>query len=306
MPGARVSRTLAAMGYSELRLRLPYTPPLHWPALEAFLMARATPGVEQVEPGVYRRTVRLDGTDALVEVKPAAGASHRLRALIRSTAPLTAQPISARLARIFDLSARPEEIDAWLARDPLLRRHVTRAPGLRVPGAWNGFELAVRAILGQQVTVAGATTLAGRLVHRFGERFESGTFGGPPDLRWHFPVPEALADADCTGIGMPGARAKAISQLATRVAQGSLSLAPDADPAETRRRLLEVPGIGGWTAEYVAMRALRDADAFPEGDLVLRRRLARGDAPLSPAAVRRRAERWRPWRAYAVMHLWRA
>ena len=290
------------MEQHELLLDLPFAAPLHWPALEAFLRARATPGVEQVEPGVYRRTLRIDGIDTLVEVGPSAGERHSLTARLHSTAPLPTQSIAERLARIFDLSARPEEIDARLGRDPLLRERVRAAPGLRVPGAWDGFELAVRAILGQQVTVAGATTLAGRLVERFGERFSGGTRS---DLGWHFPSAETLADADCAGIGMPGARAKAISQLARRVAEGSLRLDPSADPSETRRRLTEVPGIGSWTAEYVAMRALRDPDAFLEGDLVVRRRLAGAGDPPSPAAARRRAERWRPWRAYAVMHLWR-
>jgi AraC family transcriptional regulator of adaptative response / DNA-3-methyladenine glycosylase II len=193
---------------------------------------------------------------------------------------------------MLDLDADPAAVAAVLAGDPALAPLIEARPGLRVPGAWDGFELAVRAILGQQVSVRGATTLTGRLAERYGKSLAEPEAG----LLSVFPRPEALADAQVEAIGMPAARAETIRRLARAVASDRLSLSPTAPFAETRACLLEIPGIGPWTAEYVAMRALRDPDAFPASDLWLRR----------AGATERRAESWRPWRAYAAVHLWAA
>jgi 3-methyladenine DNA glycosylase/8-oxoguanine DNA glycosylase len=199
-----------------------------------------------------------------------------------------------RVRRLFDLDADPQRIDADLARDRRLAPSVRARPGLRVPGAWDPFELAVRAILGQQVSVARATALSGRLVARFGQPVEGGTDG----LTHLFPTPRALADADVASIGMPRARGEAIRDLARATAEGKRPL----EPVDGR---IDVAGIGPWTEAYVAMRAGRDPDAFPAGDLGLRRALsgADGTAP-SERAVLLLSEPWRPWRAYAAMHLW--
>ncbi|HWV85307.1 MAG TPA: AlkA N-terminal domain-containing protein [Capillimicrobium sp.] len=263
--------------------RLALRPPIAWEPLLAWLAARAIPGVETVAGGRYARTTAT-GTATLA---PAAGGGA---VELRATG---ADPDGdARRARhLADLEADPEAIDAALARDPLLAPHVAALPGLRVPGCWDGFELGVRAILGQQVSVAAASRLAGRVVAEHGEPLPR------PDgaLTHRFPAPEALADAPLPF--MPAQRSRAIRALAAATAGGDLDLSAGADPALARERLLALPGIGPWTAEYVAMRALHDPDAFPAGDLVLRRAL--GDDP-------GRAERWRPLRAYAAMRLWSA
>jgi AraC family transcriptional regulator of adaptative response / DNA-3-methyladenine glycosylase II len=200
-----------------------------------------------------------------------------------------------RVRRLFDLDADPLRIDAHLARDRRLAPSVRARPGLRVPGAWDAFEIAVRAILGQQVSVAGATTLAGRLVARFGKPVPDAADG----LTHLFPTPQALMDADIASIGLPRARAAAIAGLARATAEGKRPLEPESGG-------LDLAGIGPWTGAYVAMRGGRDPDAFPAGDLVLRRALAGEDQPAPPErAVLLLSEPWRPWRAYAAMHLWR-
>ncbi|MGH7789571.1 MAG: DNA-3-methyladenine glycosylase family protein, partial [Candidatus Binatia bacterium] len=186
-----------------------------------------------------------------------------------------------------------------LRRSPALRPLVDAAPGLRVPGAWDPFELAVRAILGQQVTVKGATTLAGRLAAAFGRPVDCGD-----GLTHVFPTAAVLAEADVAALGMPRARAETVRALARAVANGSLVLDAPLGLDDALTRLCAVPGIGPWTAQYVAMRAFGEPDAFPAGDLGLRSALGNGGGPLAEAAVVRAAEAWRPWRAYAALHLW--
>ncbi len=209
-------------------------------------------------------------------------------------------PLLARVRDLLDLDANPDAIARHLARVGLID-DVDAFGGIRIPGTLDGFALAVRAILGQQVSVKGATTVMGRLVARFGEPYVG------EDARLSRLMPTAHAIASCTTgdiatLGMPGARADAVLALARAVAGGELDLAPGGDPAVVLRTLTALPGIGDWTAHYIAMRALRWPDAFPANDLVLRR--AAGN--LSAAALRTRAEAWRPWRAYAAMHLWRS
>jgi AraC family transcriptional regulator of adaptative response / DNA-3-methyladenine glycosylase II len=256
--------------------------------LFGFLAARAIPGVEEVADGAFRRTTADGGVVALGVRGPAI--------TLRTTA---AEPgIEARAARLLDLSADPATIDAALAADPLLAPLVARRPGLRVPGVWDAFELVVRAVVGQQVSVAAASTLAGRLVRAAGTPLDA------PDgsLTHAFPAPAALASADVDRIGMPRRRAATLRAVGAAVASGDVDL--DGPPAEAADALLALPGIGPWTVAYVAMRAFRDPDALPATDLGLRRAFEAVGLAGDERSIRRRAERWRPWRSYAVLHLW--
>jgi AraC family transcriptional regulator of adaptative response / DNA-3-methyladenine glycosylase II len=281
-----------------LRLRLDYRPPLEWDRLLAFLGARKVDGVEQVAGGVYARTVRLGGAAGVVSVAPVAGRPWLVAEASLSLAPALATVV-ARLRALLDLDARPDAVAAHLGHNPRLQDTFLRHPGLRLPGAFDPFEIAVRAVLGQQVSVAAAATLAGRLARRFGATLADAP---SPALAVLFPTAEALAGAT-TGavaeIGVPRSRAETVLALARAVADGDVRLAPGSDPDEVARRLDALPGIGPWTAQYISMRALHHPDAFPADDLGVRKAL-RDRGP----AVERRAERWRPWRAYAVMHLW--
>ncbi len=289
-----------------LVLRLPFRPPFDWDALVAFLGLRAIPGVETITPEKYVRSIRLDEAVGIVEVTPAPG-KHHLVAKLRPSGPASLIRVSDRLRRIFDLSADPERISAQLRRDPDLRTRVRAHPGLRVPGAWDGFELAVRAILGQQVSVRGATTLAGRITEVYGEKLPelpAAKVADEPAPTCLFPGAEALVDLDPGAIGLTGARAKAISGLARAVAGGEIDLEASAGLDESVARLRELPGIGEWTAHYIAMRALREPDAFPASDLGLRKALGTKTGPATESQLRERAEAWRPWRAYAAVHLW--
>jgi AraC family transcriptional regulator of adaptative response / DNA-3-methyladenine glycosylase II len=277
-----------------LALRVPYRPPLDWPGLLAFLVARATPGVEVIVGEAYRRSVRIGDTTGWIEVAPAAGA-HALLVRLRPCDGAALLPIVERVRRVFDLGADPLQIDAHLRTDPRLRPLVAARPGLRVPGAWDPFEIAVRGIVGQQISVAGATTLIGRLVARCGERLDAAD-----GITHLFPTPAALAAADLTGIGMPGARAAALQGLARAVTDGALQLDAARGLEDAVARLRALPGIGEWTAQYIAMRGLAEPDAYPYGDLVLRQAMG----GVSAAELARAADAWRPWRAYAAVHLW--
>jgi AraC family transcriptional regulator of adaptative response / DNA-3-methyladenine glycosylase II len=288
----------------ETRHRLPFTAPYDWPALLGFLSARAIPGVEAVDGARYRRTVEVEGRRGRIEVAAAPGGGHLLATILLS-ARIPRPPLVARLRRLFDLDAQPAPIAARLSADPRLAPLVAARPGLRVPGAWDPFELAVRAILGQQITVAAATRLAGRLVAAHGTPVAASE-GAEPELGLVFPPPERLASADLARLGMPRARAAALAGLAAAAgADGSL-FASGAGLADAVARLRRLPGVGEWTAQYVAMRALREADAFPAADVGLLRALADGAVRPTPAQLLARAEAWRPWRAYAVVHLWTA
>jgi AraC family transcriptional regulator of adaptative response / DNA-3-methyladenine glycosylase II len=299
-----------------IALRLPFRPPFDWDSLLAFLGARAIPGVERIESGTWARTVRGPAGPAAIRVRPLPGEPALVLELPAAAGPPLLDTVD-RVRRLFDLDADPHAIAAHLGRDRLLAPLLARRPGLRLPGAWDPFETAVRAILGQQVTVAGATTLAGRLAAAHGEAIPP---AGEPDrsaergLVRLFPTPEALASLDEAGAGMPAARVRAIRALAAAVRAGHLDFA--GDRAACRAALLALPGIGPWTADYLGMRVFADPDAFPAGDLGLRQALedhvprspARAGArPLpSTALVEARAEPWRPYRAYAAMHLWAA
>ena len=280
-------------------LRLDYRPPLALRPLLEFLAPRAIPGVEEVlvDAGEYRRTVALGDAVGWVRVR----AHHARPALVAevscSLAPAL-MPLVPRLRRLFDLDAHPAEIDGALGAHPRLRRLVSGTPGLRVPGAFDGFEASVRAVLGQQVTVKGATTLAGRLVECFGAPVATPF----PALTRLFPGPGQLvrSAAAIAGLGMPLSRARTVEGLA-RASQQGLALEPGGDRDATLASLAAVPGIGGWTAQIIAMRALGWPDAFPGSDLVLRRALG----VHREREAERLAEPFRPFRAYATLHLWR-
>ncbi len=290
-----------------LRLRLAYRPPLAWRELLTYLAGRATPGVEWVSPATdrYARTIRLDGRAGWISVRRTSRDSFLTVELPTGFADALFL-ILGRLRALLDLDANPGVVDAHLGTDPALAASVRAHPGLRVPGAWDVFELAVRAVLGQQVSVAGATTLAGRLAARFGEAIET------PFAALHHlaPTAEALANADVadlTALGIIRTRAQTIRDLAAAAARGELRFGPSITDHEVAGRLRAIRGIGEWTAQYVAMRALRFPDAFPAADLGLRKALADATGSLpSEKVLLARASTWRPWRAYAAVHLWQS
>lgn len=281
--------------------RLFFRPPLDWESLLAFLAPRATPGVETVTGDCYRRTYRLGGSDGTLEVRP--GGKNYLELEIDTAEEGLRRAIARQVRRLLDLSTDSHGVSRRLRRDPLLARWVEAYPGLRVPGAWDGFELTVRAILGQQVTVKAATTLAGRLAARYGRKLSPSRKG----LTTLFPTPEVLSRARMTSLGLPRARAAAIRALARAVTENRVALMETKRPADEEvHRLQALPGIGAWTAQYVAMRALADRDAFPHTDLGLVGGASLPGRRRSSQWLLARSERWRPYRAYAAMYLWKA
>lgn len=282
-----------------LHLKLRYREPFDWASLIGFLGVRAIPGVESVQEGVYRRTIRFGKDNGIIEVR------HQ-EAHLTLTVPAAfsrhASHIVARARRIFDLGADPKAIADRLDTDPILGKSCRANPGRRVPGAWDGFEIAVRGITGQQVSVKGATTVTGQIVEAYGEPLEGYSQYG---LTHIFPASERLAAARMNRIGMPRKRALTIRALARAVVDGHVDFRTAKGLEETVGQLCELPGIGPWTAQYIAMRAFGEPDAFPAGDLGLRRAAARGtEKEASQATLTELAESWRPWRAYAAMHLW--
>jgi AraC family transcriptional regulator of adaptative response / DNA-3-methyladenine glycosylase II len=273
-------------------LQLSYRPPFDWDALIGFLSARATPGVEAADRAGYRRTIAIDGQTGAIVIAPAdTGSALRIEVRFADSNVLPA--IVERARRMFDLDADPSAIAECLGGDRLLTRPLAAHPGIRTPGAWDAFELTVRAIVGQQISVRGATTIAGRIAARWGTPIDGGL-----DLNRLFPTPDQLADAPLEEAGITRARAATIRAVAKAVADGRLTF----EGASPLQGLRGIPGIGDWTAQYVAMRGLNEPDAFLSGDLVLRR-MAGG---LSARELEERSAPWRPWRAYAVMLLWQS
>jgi AraC family transcriptional regulator of adaptative response / DNA-3-methyladenine glycosylase II len=281
-----------------LHFELSYRPPYDWQAVSGFLAARAIAGVEAVDGGVYRRTVRV-----LVDGKPKSGwieiapstKKPALRVAVSASLAKALPPVLSRVKALMDLACNPTEVAQALGA--LARRR----PGLRVPGAFDGFEVAVRAILGQQVTVAAARTVAGRFAAAFGDPLET-SFAA---INRVFPSAEVISGlpyGQIARLGMPGARARSVLALARALAEGDLVLMPNADIEATLEKLRALPGVGEWTAQYIAMRALAWPDAFPHTDLGVRKALGESD----PKRVLAAGEAWRPWRAYAVMHLWQS
>ncbi|MDR3506700.1 MAG: AlkA N-terminal domain-containing protein [Caulobacteraceae bacterium] len=295
---------VSAQGGEALSIRLPYRPPYDWEAMVGFLSLRAIPGVEVVSSDRYARTIAIGPDRGLLVVRPLAG--DRLGVEIRFGRLSALPTIIARVRRVFDLAADPLAIGIHLSQDPHLAPLVAARPGLRVPGAWDGFELAIRAILGQQITVTAATVLAGKIAAAHGEPLPGDLAGRVEGLSHTFPTPAALAGADLAAMGlMPRVRAGSLSSLAAAVLADPNILGGRGSLDEAVARLKALPGIGEWTAQYIAMRGLREPDAFPHGDIGLMRALAGPDgARPNPAQLLARAEAWRPWRAYAALHLW--
>jgi AraC family transcriptional regulator of adaptative response / DNA-3-methyladenine glycosylase II len=286
----------------EIALLLRYHPPYDWPTMLDFLRRRAIAGIEVVAADHYRRTIALDSVQGTVTVEHAA-AANALRATVRFPK-LTALPaIIARLRRVFDLGADPIAIAAHLEQDPMLLPLVKARPGLRVPGNWDGFELAIRAVLGQQITVAAARGLAAKLVARYGKPLRH-----PEGALTHvFPEPKLLAKADLATLGMPRSRAAALSAVAKDAIADPQLFEATGELDDAIEKLRAIRGVGEWTAHYIALRQLREPDAFPASDIGLMRAIAKQEGrPYSATELLSRADPWRPWRAYAAQHLWSA
>jgi AraC family transcriptional regulator of adaptative response / DNA-3-methyladenine glycosylase II len=302
-------RRLQTTAHSQqgITLRLAYRPPYAWDELLQYLQGRAMAGLEQVDmqQACYRRSVQIDGKRGWIEVSHLADKQQ----LLLEVAPSLSTALLALLAKVrqqFDVEANPVVIAQHLQSDPLLAQQITRTPGLRVPGSFDAFELSIRAILGQQVSVAGATTVSGRLVQKFGDLAESPWLG----VSHHFPSAHRLAQLsveEIATIGVPKTRAATIQHFASFAAAGGLQLQPGISLDVVVQRLKALPGIGEWTAQYIAMRALRFCNAFPAGDLGLQK-AASAHLPqrCTEKQLLLRAEAWSPWRSYAALLLWQS
>jgi AraC family transcriptional regulator of adaptative response / DNA-3-methyladenine glycosylase II len=286
-------------------LRLRYRPPYDWDSMLAYLAARAIPGVEVVEDGTYARMVEIEGAVGFVQVAHLPE-RQSLGVTIRFPNVRSLPAIVARVRRLFDTGADIQTIGAHLSRDPQLAPLVAQRPGLRAPGGWDGFELAVRAILGQQISVPAARRLAGELVRRHGRPL-LGSDAVHPSLSHVFPTAERLATAAFIGLAMPASRQSSLKALAEAAVADPNLFRPFGTTEEAIARFRSIRGVGEWTAQYIALRALREMDAFPASDAGLLRsaELMEGVRP-SPDHLLKRAESWRPWRAYAAQHLWAA
>lgn len=288
-------------GMSEegVSLTLSYRPPYDWDSLAKFLGRNAINGVERVDSNGYARTIRLGQGYARVLISPVAG-QHALALHVSGAQPKDLFEIATTARRVFDLSADPAPIVQVLSDDPVLAPLVAAHPGLRVPGVWGPFECAVRAVIGQDMSAASAHELLTRLVERLGVRINDAT----DDLTCLFPSPEELANADLSEMGLGALKVAALTALARAVLAEGAKLAASTD--ELVKSLTLAPGARHWIGQYVAMRALGEPDAFPVGDHIVSRAMGGSRSVLSPEAMQRRAERWRPWRSYATLHLWRA
>lgn len=293
----------AASPAPEISLLLPYRPPYDWTTMIHFLEARAIAGLEVVTKNSYSRVIELRDLIGSITVSHAPEQSA-LRVAVRFPRLSVLSVIIARIRRMFDLSAEPRAIASVLSVDPVVGPLVSARAGLRVPGGWDGFEVAVRAVLGQQISLRAATQLVSRVVSAMGtpviERIEV------PGLTHAFPRPERFHVNTLAALGMSTARAAAIVGVATALAADARLFDPGRDLAEAAARLRRIPGIGEWTAQYIAMRAFGESDAFLAGDVGVQRRFALDGRRPTASQLLARAERWRPWRAYAVMHLWMA
>jgi len=282
-----------------VRMQLAYQAPYDWAAMLGFLSARAISGLETVDGGVYSRSISVDGQQGWLSVAP--GAGDWLEVTVDFPNPAALPEIKQRLRDMFDLSADPKRINRQLATDPLMARLVAARPGLRVPGTWDGLELAIRAVLGQQITVVAAIKLAGKLVAQYGTPLVTPHAG----VTHVFPSAEVLAAADLATLGMPKSRGRTLSAVAQALLDDPQVFQPKASLKEGVARLVALPGIGDWTAQYIAMRHMREQDAFASGDIALINALvALEGGPVSPRQLLARAEAWRPLRAYAAQHLW--
>ena len=286
----------------QCELSLSYRPPFDWPAMSAFFGDRAIPGVECVADGVYHRTARINGASGKISVAHAKK-GHALTLAVELPDSRDLMPVVERVRRMFDLDANMPEIHKALSVDPLLAKIVKKRSGLRLPVSWDPFESAVRAVVGQQISVKGSRTIIGRIAAKAGPEVD---VPDRPELSRLFPTPEELFTCDLGIIGMPAKRVATIKALSKAVAGGEVSLLVNGSMDHFVETLVRISGIGDWTAQYIAMRALGEPDAFPAADLGIIKALQEGDERPTPRQVRRRAEAWRPWRAYAAIYLWRA
>lgn len=298
MPPSALRKRHGTVAGGEPVLRLAYRPPLDFPAMLGFLRKRAIPGIERIDADSYQRVIVTDGRASLIRVS-ADPKRPELRLQLGTTDARAIPAIVARVRRVFDLDADLATVHACLVHEPLLARGIARRPGLRIPGGWDGFEVAARAVLGQQVSVAAATTLARRLVDRFGQSLAD----QPDGLDRQFPGPDVLAEAPLESIGLPRTRAATLRAVARACSEGRLQFSRAQTLEQFVHQATALPGIGPWTAHYMALRALGMPDAFPAGDLVLQQVLGEGQR-LGERATEARSQAWRPWRAYAVLHLW--
>jgi AraC family transcriptional regulator of adaptative response / DNA-3-methyladenine glycosylase II len=285
-----------------LTVQLPYRRPYGWRELLSFFSGRATPGVERVSNGRYLRTVRIGDRSGVVDVQDIDGS---LSLTVHGIATNSLFTVVQRTRSLFDLDAPIDDITGVLSRDGTLRAWLKENPGIRVPGAWDGFELCVRAVLGQQVSVKAATTFAGRIAERYGEPVGVAVEGLDDAPTRLFPAPEQLMRARLETLGIIRSRAQTIRDIARAVCGGALGFDASQSMDEFRSTLTSIKGVGDWTAEYVAMRALKNPDAFPASDLGLLRAFDEKDGRrLRPVELAVRAEAWRPWRAYAALLIW--
>jgi AraC family transcriptional regulator of adaptative response / DNA-3-methyladenine glycosylase II len=291
-------RGRAATSTSSLTLRLPYRPPYDWTSLARFLAARAIPGVESVDDDAYVRAYDVDGSPGAVRVAPIRG-DDAVEATFFGARPRRLVDVVRRVRRMFDLGGDPSAVAERLRESATLRPFVDARAGLRIPGTWDAYEAAVRAILGQQIPFAAGVRLTGRVAETFGAAIDAPA----PTLVRLFPEPTRLADADVARLGVPRARATAVRAVAAAFADGTLPRDGAVDVDACVARLVEIHGVGPWTAQYVALRGWGAPDAFMAGDLVLRA-MAGDGAPLTERALAELADAWRPWRGYAVVHLW--
>lgn len=302
-PPREIRRGRAANGAvaDELVLRLPYRAPYDFVHLMEFYARRTIPGVEAVDADGYRRSFVIDGVPGWFAVAPIKG-DFALALRVHHPKSSALGTIAMRVKRMFDVDADPRALAAAFRRSELMKPLIRRWPGQRLPGAWDGFELAVRTVLGQQISVAAARTLAARVAATYGTPFAEGAAGGLTSL---FPTPDVLVDAPLETKGITRARAATIRGLAQAVLDGRVQFRAEQSLAAFENDLVALPGIGPWTAHYIAMRALAQPDAFPAADLILRRSAGQGRT-LSTRELGTLSEEWRPWRAYAVMLLWRS
>jgi len=307
-PRALRRRNAATEGEHEKKvvLRLRYRPPYDWENMFAFLRARAIAGVEVAEEARYLRTIEIDGAVGSIAVAHVPE-QESLEVSILFPRVKALPAIVARVRRLFDLEANIDTIDQHLSADPALAGLIRRRPGLRAPGGWDGFEIAIRAVLGQQISVAAARQLAGRLITLYGRSVPK-PLRSHPSLSRVFPDAKRLAAVSSIELGMPAARLAALKALAEATVADPNLFHPLGGVEETVARLKTIRGIGEWTAQYIALRAAREPDAFPATDVGLLRGAASIESGMkvSPAALLHRAESWRPWRAYAAQHLWAA
>jgi len=301
-PGELRRRRAATVTASAFSVQLPYRIPFDWDRLLAFFAARATPGVECVHDQRYLRTISIGEARGIVDVHDA---DDHLSLSLHGIGTNALFAIVQRMRGLFDLDASTDDIHRTLSGDPMLKRSLRDNPGVRVPGAWDGFELTVRAILGQQVSVSAATTLAGRIADRYGQPMDVAIEGVQNVPNRLFPEPKKLMRARLENLGIIGSRARTIRSVSSAVVNGALRFDVAASTDSFCESLKTIKGIGDWTAEYVAMRALKNPDAFPASDLGLLRAFdGPGRERLKPGELLTRAEAWRPWRAYAALLLW--